>query len=98
MLLGFPATVAMLFVPFPYAWGCIFVAMFCLFLNTGPSNTGLANVSPVHLRATAFAMNILVIHAFGDVLSPPLIGWIKGSLRLERELLHGLAADARGRS
>lgn len=78
MLLGFPATVAMLYVPFPYAWGCIFVAMFCLFLNTGPSNTALANVSPVHLRATAFALNILVIHAFGDVLSPPFIGWIKG--------------------
>jgi fucose permease len=29
------------------------------------------------MRATAFAMNILVIHLFGDALSPWLIGWIK---------------------
>jgi len=29
------------------------------------------------MRATAFAMNILCIHLFGDALSPPLIGWIK---------------------
>jgi MFS family permease len=29
------------------------------------------------MRATAFALNILVIHLLGDALSPPLIGWIK---------------------
>jgi MFS family permease len=46
-------------------------------MNTGPSNTALANVTPPSMRATAFAMNILVIHLFGDALSPPLIGWIK---------------------
>jgi MFS family permease len=78
MLVGFPATIGILYVPFPYAWGCVFVAMFFLFLNTGPSNTAIANVTPPHLRATAFAMNILIIHALGDVISPPLIGWIKG--------------------
>ncbi len=77
MLLGFPATVAMLFVPFPYAWGCIFFALFFLFLNTAPSNTALANVTPPALRATAFAFNILIIHALGDVPSPTLIGAIR---------------------
>ena len=77
MLLGFPATIAMLYVPFPAAWVCIFFAIFFLFMNTGPSNTALANVTPPTMRATAFAMNILVIHLFGDALSPPLIGWIK---------------------
>ena len=29
------------------------------------------------MRATAFALNILVIHALGDAISPPLIGYIK---------------------
>ncbi len=29
------------------------------------------------MRATAFAVNILIIHLFGDALSPWLIGWIK---------------------
>ena len=77
MLLGFPATIAMLYVPFPYAWIFIFFAMFFLFLNTGPSNTALANVTPPAMRATAFALNILVIHPLGDALSPWLIGWIK---------------------
>jgi len=77
MLLGFPATIAMLYTPFPYAWGLVFLAIFFLFMNTGPSNTALANVTPPSMRATAFAMNILVIHLFGDALSPWLIGWIK---------------------
>lgn len=77
MLLGFPATVGMLFVPFPAAWVLIFFAMFFLFFNTGPANTALANVTPPGMRATAFAVNILIIHLFGDALSPWLIGWIK---------------------
>ena len=51
--------------------------MFFLFFNTGPANTALANVTPSSIRATAFALNIFVIHLFGDALSPRLIGWIK---------------------
>jgi MFS family permease len=77
MLLGFPCTIAMLYTPFPAAWALVFFAIFFLFMNTGPSNTALANVTPPSMRATAFAMNILVIHLFGDALSPWLIGWIK---------------------
>ncbi len=77
MLLGFPMTLGMLYAPFPFAWIFIFLAIFFLFLNTGPANTALANVTPPALRATAFAVNILIIHALGDVLSPPLIGWVK---------------------
>ena len=77
MLLGFPATIAMLYLPFPFAWIAIFFAMFFLFLNVGPANTALANVTPPAMRATAFALNILVIHALGDALSPWLIGWIR---------------------
>jgi MFS family permease len=77
MLLAFPLSVAMLFAPFepfPWAWICIFLACFCLFFNTGPTNTILANVTHPSIRASAFALNILVIHAFGDVLSPLVIG------------------------
>jgi hypothetical protein len=50
------------------------VACFCLFFNTGPTNTILANVSHPSIRAAGFALNILVIHALGDVLSPVVIG------------------------
>ncbi len=66
----------MLYVPFPWAWVFIFLACFCLFFNTGPSNTILANVSHPSIRASAFALNILVIHALGDVISPLVIGAI----------------------
>lgn len=74
--LAFPPTIAMLYTPFPYAWIWIFIAIFFLFMNTGPANTALANVTPPAMRATAFAVNIFVIHAIGDAASPPLIGWI----------------------
>lgn len=77
MLLGFPCTIAMLYCPFPAAWAFIFLAIFFLFLNTGPSNAATVNVTPPAMRATAFAVTILVIHLFGDVLSPTLIGFIK---------------------
>jgi MFS family permease len=76
MLLAVPFFLGALFTPFPYAWGMIFLAEFCLFFNTGPSNTILANVTQPAVRASAFALNIFVIHALGDVISPPLIGWI----------------------
>lgn len=76
MFVGFPAFLAVLYTPFPWAWGLIFLACFCLFLNTGPTNTALANVTHPAIRATAFAVNIFIIHALGDAISPPLIGAI----------------------
>ena len=87
MLLAFPVTIAMLKTPFPGAWVLVFFAIFFLFFNTGPANTALANVTPPGLRATAFALNILCIHAFGDAISPPLIGWIAGQTSMNTAFL-----------
>ena len=78
MVIAFPFFAAMLYTPFPYAWLLMFASVFFLFLNTGPSNTALANVSLPKVRATAFAVNILVIHALGDVLAFPTIGYVAG--------------------
>jgi MFS family permease len=78
MLFAFPFTMLMLRTPFPLAWIFVFLAIFFLFFNTGPANAALANVTPPATRATAFAINILIIHALGDAISPPLIGWIAG--------------------
>ena len=78
MLLAFPFFIATLYIPFPVAWVSMFIAIFFAFLNTGPSNTALANVSRPSVRATAFAFNILVIHLFGDVAAFPTIGYIGG--------------------
>jgi len=78
MLIACPFFIVTLYIPFPAAWVSMFVAIFFLFLNTGPSNTALANVSLPAVRATAFAVNILVIHALGDVQAFWLLGYIGG--------------------
>jgi hypothetical protein len=81
MLIGFPLFLAILFTPFPLAWLFVFLAVFWLFFNTGPTNTILANVTHPSVRASAYALNILVIHLFGDAFSPPMIGWLAGQAR-----------------
>src|SRR5262249_46493044 len=65
MLAAMPLSVAMLYAPFhpfPWAWIFLFLACFCLFFNTGPTNTILANVTHPAMRASGFAWNILIIH------------------------------------
>jgi MFS family permease len=85
MLVGFPLFLIAMFMPFPTAWYFLFPAIFCLFLNTGPSNTVLANVTHPGMRSSGFALNILIIHLFGDAISPVVIGRISdvtGSMRI----------------
>ncbi len=92
MVAGFPMILLVLFIPFPSAWIFVFLAVFCLFFNTGPSNTILANVTPPAVRASAFAINIFIIHALGDVISPPIIGFVAGqsSLKVGFMVLSGM--------
>jgi MFS family permease len=87
MLIACPFFVATLYIPFPAAWITMFVAIFFLFVNTGPSNTALANVSLPAVRATAFAANIFVIHAFGDVQAFWLLGYIGGHTNMHMAFL-----------
>src|SRR6267142_1079725 len=56
MLIACPFFLVTLYTPFPAAWVPVFFAIFFLFLNKGPSNTALSNVSLPALRATAFAV------------------------------------------
>ena len=65
----------------------IFVAEFFLFLNTGPLNTVILNVTPPAVRAMAFAVNIFFIHALGDAFSPSILGWLSDQWGLRRALL-----------
>jgi predicted MFS family arabinose efflux permease len=76
MLIACPFMLLILVVGPPYIWIMIFLAVFFLFFNTGPSNTILANVTHPSVRSTAFAMNIFIIHALGDATSPPILGKI----------------------
>jgi MFS family permease len=88
MLIGFPLFLGVLYAPFPYAWGFVFAAVFCLFFNTGPSNTIIANVTHPSVRASAYAICIFVIHILGDVISPPIIGYITDNTK-SPEYPHG---------
>ena len=54
----------------------ITLALFCLFLNTGPMNTAIVNSVDAHIRSTAVAIQIFIIHLFGDATSPTIIGAI----------------------
>jgi predicted MFS family arabinose efflux permease len=78
MFLACPFIIAMLYVPFPWAWIPMTITIFFLFFNTGPSNAILANVTLPAVRATAFGLNILILHLFGDAAAPPLLGGLAG--------------------
>lgn len=74
----------------PTLSGCmtaIFLAEFFLFLNTGPLNTVLVNVTVPTVRAMAFAVNIFFIHALGDAVSPAILGWCSDLWGLRSALL-----------
>jgi MFS family permease len=72
----------------------IFIAEFFLFLNTGPLNTVLINVTDPAVRAMAFAVNIFFIHALGDAVSPTILGWLSDRWDLRNALLITPAAMA----
>ena len=55
-------------------------AMFLLFFSTGPVNTLILETVPVNLRTSAMAVAIFMIHLFGDMWSPQIVGEIADSL------------------
>ncbi len=88
MLLSVPAIIGVLVVDTPQIyWVCVFLAEFFLFLNTGPANAIILNVTMPNMRAGAFAINILVIHALGDLFSPYIVGKVSDVTNLKFALL-----------
>ncbi|HEY5912381.1 MAG TPA: hypothetical protein VJA21_17405, partial [Verrucomicrobiae bacterium] len=54
---------------------CLLALSMCLlFLSTGPINTLILETVPVNLRASAMALSIFMIHLFGDMWSPEIVG------------------------
>ncbi len=76
MLLGVPVMIVALFARGHIMMPAIAVAAFFLLLNTAPLNAAVINSVDAHIRATALAVNIFVIHILGDVPSPTLMGWV----------------------
>lgn len=81
LIIGAPVTLAMALLGLRLPVLILaFVAEFFLFLNTGPLNAALIGCVPANLRASSIALNVLFIHAFGDAISPYLIGGISDVL------------------
>ncbi len=55
------------------------LAMFLIFLSTGPVNTLILELVPVNLRSSAMAISIFMIHLFGDMWSPEIVGRLSDS-------------------
>jgi MFS transporter, Spinster family, sphingosine-1-phosphate transporter len=76
MLLGVPVMIVALFARGRTMIPAIAVAAFFLLLNTSPLNAAVINSVDAHIRATALAVNIFIIHILGDVPSPTMMGWV----------------------
>lgn len=83
LTLSVPCAAAVILVE-DHTWvlAAIFLAEILIFLNTGPLNAIIANVSRAEVRATAYAANIFLIHALGDAISPAIIGAISDRVGL----------------
>ena len=76
MALGVPVMIVALFSAGRAMVPAIAVAAFFLLLNTSPLNAAVINSVGAHIRATAIAVNIFIIHILGDVPSPTMMGWV----------------------
>jgi MFS family permease len=83
-LLAAPPAVLCFFGPKSMTLPALGVAVFLIFLGTGPVNAATLNAVPANLRATAMAGQLFAIHVFGDAFSPKIIGIISdhSNLRL----------------
>jgi MFS transporter, Spinster family, sphingosine-1-phosphate transporter len=83
MLLGIPVMVVALFAQGRLMMPAIAVAAFLLLFNTAPLNAAVINSVGAHIRATALAVNIFIIHVLGDVPSPAMMGWVADKRSLQ---------------
>jgi dipeptide/tripeptide permease len=74
--LAVPPAVLTFFGPKSLTLPALGVAVFLIFLGTGPVNAATLNAVPANLRATAMAGQLFTIHVLGDAFSPKIIGII----------------------
>lgn len=81
-LLGIFPTFFVLAADSPYVFlPCTFLAVTLLFVSNAPFHAILLESVPVGVRAMAVALNIVIIHAFGDAISRALVGVLSDSLK-----------------
>jgi predicted MFS family arabinose efflux permease len=85
-ILGIPFAAMVFFGPPKLFLPGAFAAEFFLFLGTGPLNAAIVNSVAAPIRATAISVNLFVIHALGDAVSPHLIGRLSDATNLRTGL------------
>ncbi len=85
-LLAVPPAVVCFFGPRAAMLPALSVAMFLIFLGTGPLNAAIVNAVPASVRSSAIAFELLLIHALGDTPSPKLIGIVSDHSTLAKGL------------
>jgi MFS transporter, Spinster family, sphingosine-1-phosphate transporter len=83
MALGVPVMIVALFARGRAMVPAIALAAFFLLLNTSPLNAAVINSVGAHIRVTAIAVNIFIIHILGDVPSPTMMGWVADKRSLQ---------------
>jgi MFS transporter, Spinster family, sphingosine-1-phosphate transporter len=94
MLLGIPVMIVALFAQGRVMLPAIAVAAFLLLFNTAPLNAAVINSVGAHIRATALAVNIFIIHLLGDVPSPTMMGWVADRRSLQTAFVLPIIAMA----
>jgi multidrug resistance protein len=94
MALGVPFMIVALFNPGRLMLPAIAIAAFLLLFNTSPLNAAVVNSVGAHIRATAIAFNIFILHFLGDVPSPTLIGWVADKHSLQAAFILPVIAMA----
>lgn len=69
-----------------YLTGLVIAEIF-VFMSTGPINSAIVNVVAPAERATAVGLSIFIMHLFGDMPAPALIGWLSDRSSLEHAFL-----------
>jgi MFS family permease len=64
-----------------------FLVQTAAFAALAPANTAILASVPTKVAATAFAVSIFSIHAFGDVISPPLTGLLADHMPMAKAML-----------
>lgn len=81
----------------PYVFlPAIFLAVMFLFINNAPFHAILVGSVPPLVRATAVALNIVIIHTFGDVISRFGVGVLSDSLETGGSSFIGMLANSLG--
>jgi len=87
-LLATPFAFSAFFTPTPTGFfAALAVTQFVLFMGHSPVNVVIVEAVPFYIRATALALTTFIIHILGDLISPPLVGYIADIKNLQTGIL-----------